>query len=179
MGRNVRDGKIRACMPLPPSSDPSLIQRERRRGFCLLDRLMRQESRSKGSGQREVTVGSAFLLTLSRYTNLINWTRERVVCLFRCAGRAHACRFLACFYIHLCLPSVWRSNREGDFWPEITQVSLMKLDWFKVAHLCQACIQTCALHRWCMQNPGNMNKTLVHFKETAIRTKLPNMLPTS
>ncbi len=106
-------GNIRACVP--PLSHQIPLQWVRRGGFCLLDRLMRQGSRRKDSGQREVMVGSWFLLTLSRYPHLINWTWEQFVCLFRfvlgCARLSCSpCPFLYSFLS----PSVWETHKEGD-----------------------------------------------------------------
>lgn len=105
---------------LPPSSP---IQRARRRGFYLLDRLMRQASRGKGPGQQGVTEGPEFVLTLSGYTNLINWTREQFVYL----GVWRRARMHAGFFPVL----IFICRQRGRFAETGWLVSLLQLERLK------------------------------------------------
>lgn len=107
-------GNIRACVP--PLSHQIPLQWVRRGRFCLLDRLMRQGSRRKDSGQREVMVGSWFLLTLSRYPHLINWTWEQFVCLFRFVlGCARPCLLDLPVFVFIPISQCVRSTQRGRF----------------------------------------------------------------
>lgn len=67
-------------------------------------------------GQQGVTAGSAFLLTLSRYTSPINWIQEQFACLFRpVLERAHPMRASRLFlYSFSTSQRVRERDREED-----------------------------------------------------------------
>lgn len=110
MERNVRDGKIRIRVPLPLSSIPSLVQRVRRRGFCLLDRLMRQGSRSKGWGQQGGH-GRASILINPVQIHRFNKLNQGAVCLFSVCVGPCTCMQVSCLLLYL-FPSVWERERQ-------------------------------------------------------------------
>ena len=117
---------------------------------------MRRGSRSEGSGVSEGSrQGLAFLLTRATYTDLINWTRERVCLFVQVWGRAvhmHEDPLFSHIYWNL---QVWGRETEREMWGEKRADS-----------------RTHTFVR--PKNPENINvfSILVGFNQTPIQTKL-------
>lgn len=127
-------------MSLPLWSNPPLVQLVRRRRFCLLDRLMRQGSTNKGTGQQGGYSGVSILINPVQIYQF-NKPNQALICLFMSVHMHAIC------YLYICAQTVWERAREGELWLGTTQ-----LDWFKVIYSFKACIWKCALH---VKSPEN------------------------